>query len=150
MINKKCGSTAIANLISVIISVILIVAIGVIYYIFFSPSALELEEIEYVKIDKEDYQIDQEFESGLDSTIDFNYTDDDLDMHRDLKDYYQGREDPFAASEDRNTTIDLDSEKGEKVTNSRPDLAPPETDEEEVEIDLGSKNTNTNSSILNF
>ena len=117
---------------------------------FLSPEKLELKEIVYENIDKKDYEIDKEFEEGLDTSIEVRYTDDELDMHRDLKDYYQGREDPFNQSDDRNEVLELDglTEDEQKTTNSRPDLAPVQPEDEE-EIDLnGTTPTGGNSSII--
>ncbi|MBE5821862.1 MAG: hypothetical protein E7311_04660 [Clostridiales bacterium] len=151
MINNKKGNAAIINLISVVITVIIIVAVGVIYYIFLSPEKLELKEIVYENIDKKDYEIDKEFEEGLDTSIEVRYTDDELDMHRDLKDYYQGREDPFSQSDNRNEVLELDglTEEEERTTNSRPDLAPVLPDDEESEIDLDNTTpTGGNSSFI--
>ena len=152
MINKKSGSAIVANIISVIITEIIIIAVGIVYYVFFSPEELDIKKVKYAKLEQHDYAIDKEFKEGLDTTIDINYTDDELDMHRDLKDYYQGREDPFADSEDRNTMVNIDGEReqaGEKVTDSRPDLIPVIPDESEIDIE-GTTESENNSSILNF
>ena len=155
MINKKSGSERIINLISIIVTVLIILAIGLIYYIFFSPSNLELKTYQYTKINQKDYEIDREFEQGLDTTIDIRYTDRELDMHKNLKDYYQGREDPFSTEYNRDDMIELDGERamnGEEVTYSKPDQAPTKTDEEQeinINNEIPSQITNSKS-ILNF
>lgn len=144
MINNKNGNAIVANFISIIITMIIIVAVGIVYYGFLSPEELKIEEANYVRIDLKDYEIDKEFELGLDTVVDISYHNSELDMHRDLKDYYQGREDPFSQSDNRNS-IELKEDESPRYTDSRPDLVP-SIDDEETEIDLNKGN----STILDF
>ncbi len=101
------------NIISIFVSLVLVIILLFVYNMFMAPKQLEITEIDYTPIDRTEYSInDDQLDGTLFDTLNFQFTDKDLDRYEDLKEYYKGRDNPFNVSENRNEVTMPDFNKG--------------------------------------
>lgn len=82
-------------------SIVLILVATFVYYMFIKPQKLEINAVNYTRIKSSDYNVNEdELNHGLFLTTNFNVNDDKVQMHKDLKDLYSGRDNIFDKFED--------------------------------------------------
>lgn len=88
-------------------SVILILVATFVYYMFIKPEKLEINEVSYTRINNEDYDVNEDkLNEGLFLTNNFNVDNSSVQMHKDLKDLYSGRNNPFSEFKDSREDIE--------------------------------------------
>lgn len=99
-------------------SIILILVATFAYYMFIKPQELVINEIEYTNINKSDYNVNEdELNSGLFLTNNFDVDNTNVQMHKDLKDLYSGRNNPFQEFSDNREDIDTINELNQEIEN---------------------------------
>ena len=121
------------NIFITIVSTILIIGLTVAAYeILLKPKRIEVVTKNYAQMteeEKQEYQVDDnELDGNWILTEDLQFSDYQLRKYEDLRDYYQGRDNPFSSLDERKTSID-------NMTNTIPTF---DKAKGSGEIDLGS------------
>ena len=99
------------NIIVTIVSAIIIIGLtAAAYTILLKPERIEVVTKNYVQMTAEEragYQVDDnELDGNWILTEDLQFSDYQLKKYEDLRDYYQGRDNPFSALDERKSSID--------------------------------------------
>lgn len=107
MKNTKQGNLAVQ--LSILFgSIVLILVATFVYYMFIKPEKLEINQVSYTRIDNSEYDVNEdELNHGLFLTNNFDVDNSTVQMHKDLKDLYSGRNNPFAKFPDNREDIEI-------------------------------------------
>ncbi len=134
MKNRNQGNIAIR--ISIMFgSIILILVVAFVYYMFIKPKELVINTVEYTKINRSDYDVNEdELNDGLFLTNNFDVSNQKIQMHKDLKDLYSGRENPFQKFPDNREDIETIDKLNQDVIDKNNQQANHSSDNQDEEV----------------
>lgn len=100
-------------IVTIIVFVIVVVAVSLAAYVYISPQPIQIQQQEYSAIDKTYYNVDEnELNGQWLETHQYTVDKDALAKYEKLKEFYKGRDNPFANSNAQREVLVIE-EKGQ-------------------------------------